>query len=55
MFLGKLKIRFWENFRFLGNIFGEVVFLGWYENCNKIQEVRLCEKRVTKGDVKRYR
>lgn len=46
MVLGKLKIRFWENSRFWGNVFGVV---------GKLQQntggVRLCEKKASKVDV----
>lgn len=52
---------FWENEKFvLGrnsvfweSLLGEFVFLWWSENCKKIQEVRLCEKRASKGDVRK--
>lgn len=53
---------FWENEK---SVFGRnpdfwETFLGIYvfgvlENCNKIQEVCLCEKRASKGNAKRYR
>lgn len=54
---------FWENEKFVfgrnsdfgESLLGEFVFLGWYENRNKIQEVRLCEKGASKGNAKRYR
>lgn len=47
------KLVFGKNSVFWESLLGKFVFLGWYENCNKIQEVRLCEKGVTKGDVQR--
>ena len=53
MFLGKQKICFWENSRLLGSILEKFVFLGWSENCKKIQEVRLCEKRASMVDVRK--
>ena len=38
---------FWES------LLGKFVFFGWSENCKKIQEVRLCEKRASKVDVRK--
>lgn len=50
---------FWENEKsvfgripdFWESLLGKFVFLGWSENCNKIQEVRICEKGASKEDV----
>lgn len=50
---------FWENKKsvfgrnsdFWESLLGKFVFLGWSENCNKIQEVRICEKGASKEDV----
>lgn len=50
---------FWENEKFVfgrnsdfwESLLGKFVFLGWSENCNKIQEVRICEKGASKEDV----
>lgn len=50
---------FWENKKsvfgrnsdFWESLLGKSVFLGWSENCNKIQEVRICEKGASKEDV----
>ena len=51
---GKMKNSFLGEIPILGKCFWEFVFLG-VENCNKIQEVRLCEKETLKEDVKSNR
>lgn len=40
-FWGNEKFVFGRNSDFGESLLGEFVFLGWSENCNKIQEVRL--------------
>lgn len=49
---GKMKNLFLAKSSFSGKRFWETIVLR-VENRNKIQEVRLCEKRATKVDVKR--
>lgn len=50
-----MKNSFLGEFPIFGKHFWGICVFGWSENCNKIQEVRLCEKGASKGNAKRYR
>ena len=52
---GKIENPFLGEIPILGSVFGKFVFWGVVENRNKIQEVRLCEKKVSKVDVRKKR